>query len=122
MLLSGLIQAGYHLYLPRCSSHLRPALNFVRSHYQPNDTIVLTGGATWPVFYTYWPNPPVPVIVLSDGQTTTVTGRFWCLCEFAPGEYQKKRKPNIDLVAAGATAVAGNQYLGKGGVVMLFQK
>jgi hypothetical protein len=122
MLLSGLIQAGFHLYQPRCDSHLRPALEFVKEHYQAGDTIVLTGGATWPVFYTYWPEPPGRVIVLSDRESVLVSGRFWCLCEFAPGEYLKKRKPNIDMVSAGAEPVAGNSYLGKGGVAMLYQR
>jgi 4-amino-4-deoxy-L-arabinose transferase-like glycosyltransferase len=120
LLISGASQATYHLFAPRCTSHLRPAVRFVQNHYQDGDTIVLAGSETPQIFYTYWPRPPCKVVILPDRQTVPLTGRFWCVCEFAPGEFAKKRKPTIDLESAGAAAIADESYLGRGGAAMLF--
>jgi hypothetical protein len=122
LVLMGIGQAGYSLVVPRCSSHLRPAVDFVKSHDLPGDEIVLEGDETWPVFFCYWPNPPGTVAMVKDGGTATTSGRFWCVCEYAPGEFARKRKPTIDAIARGATPVPGNSFTGRGGSAFLYAR
>ena len=122
MVLVGTVQAGYHLIEPRGTSQLRPVVEFVRQRYQPGDRIVLEGGNTWPVFYCYWPQPPGQVHIVGDGETASVSGRFWCLCEYGPGEYARKRKPTIDAISAGATSLPEGTYIGRCGAALLFRR
>jgi len=122
MLASGLWQAVYHLPFPRCTSHIRPAVEWVKEHRQSDDAILLIGQNSWLVFYTYWPDVEGDVRNVGDAQTAEVSGRFWCVCEFAPGEFNKKRRPVIDLVSLGARHWKDLDYMGRGGAAMLFER
>ena len=121
-LLSGGWQAGYHLVVPRCTSHLRPAVQWVQARYEPGDSILVVGANTWPVFYVYWPDPPAGTVVVPDGTTVRPAGRFWCVCEYAPGEFSKKRKPTVDLASAGASPIHSGDFVGRGGAAFLFDR
>jgi len=59
-------------------------------------------------------------VIVNDGDDAVVGGRFWCVCEYAPGEYEKKRKPTVERVAAGAKEE--DSYYGEGGAAILFDR
>lgn len=121
MVASGLWQDTVHLIQPRCSSQLRPAVQWVQKQERLGDSILLIGDGTWSVFYVYWPNPAGLVQFVDGKKPTHVSGRFWCVCEYAPGEFARKRKPAIDVIASGATPIPSAGFVGKGGAALLFK-
>jgi hypothetical protein len=72
------------------------------------------------IFRVYWPNPPTTVQIAGDGQTLTTGGRYWCLTEYMPGEFNKKWKPRIDRVSGNAQPNRSETFYGNGGAALLF--
>ncbi|HUB26197.1 MAG TPA: hypothetical protein VL992_12270 [Tepidisphaeraceae bacterium] len=117
---SGVIQSSYHLFRPYVTTQLRPVLQWAQPRVRPGDTLVFVGPNTWPVCFVYWPHPPSQPVIINENQACHPTGRFWCICEFAPGEFARKRKPVIQRIAAGETPI--DSYIGEGGAAFLFDR
>ncbi|HTW94691.1 MAG TPA: hypothetical protein VMD30_07865 [Tepidisphaeraceae bacterium] len=118
--ISGLGQSSYHLVHPYLTSQLRPVLEWVRPRVRPDDTLVLVGPNTWPVCYVYWPQPPSRPMIVGVNEPCHPRGRFWCICEYAPGEFAKKRQTVINRISAGLAPL--ESYVGEGGAAFLFDR
>ena len=118
--LSGAGQAAYHLIIPRNRSHIRPAVEYVRSHRLPGETLYVIGGNSLSSFLCYWRHPEPPVIDSNDLPTGPLPARFWVVFEFDPDQGLKKREPSLQRARAAANQDA--PFIANGGAAFHFHR
>lgn len=129
---SGIAGGTSRLLHPVYRSHIRPAVEYVRSHRRPGDAIVLVGepfeGQALDSAFNgrhlealcYWPDPPGPVYRESFSPKQIHEQRFWVLAAFSPGDLKR-----LDPVLAQFRDIAVERdrlVVDQGGVACLFER
>ena len=116
---SNIVQAAYHLAVPRSVSHPRPAIEYVRTHRTPGQGIWVPHGGSWDSFLCYWHE--TDSLIWGPGKTPIVGSarQFWLVVEFAPDQGLAKRQPQRDQAAQYGKPI--DQFVGTGGAAFLYQ-
>jgi hypothetical protein len=123
--LSRLARPVYH-------SHIRPAVEYVKTHRRPGEAIVLVGepfdsqplesafNGRHPEALCYWPDPPGPLYVELSSVRDITQKRFWVLAAFGPGDL-KRFDPVLERFRA--IAVERDRFIvAQGGGAFLFER
>jgi 4-amino-4-deoxy-L-arabinose transferase-like glycosyltransferase len=108
---------------PQFRSHIRPVVQYIRSHYRAGDTIYLLGlpGQRHLEFFCYWRDPPPPIFHEFPAAGQLPTGRFWIVFTFAPGHPTRFMPP----ILASARSMAQEKdrlIVNQGGAAYLFDR
>ncbi|HXE55240.1 MAG TPA: hypothetical protein VN541_19610, partial [Tepidisphaeraceae bacterium] len=116
MVLTVAAMAAYSLVVPRDRGHIRPAVEFVRRHAQPNDTIY---ALLYHEFECYWPKDDPRVQTELPPASRIPTKRFWIVWSF-PNQRVLHRLDST-LQWAGSFARRKLTFVGHGGSAYLFE-
>lgn len=131
VLVLGIGQAAYHVYSPRYQAHIRPVLEYVRTHRQPSQAVFVLsdapirggdqGGRHWEYRY-YWPNPEAPFYTTLPLQAESIHERdFWVIAPLSADFGVEEIKPLLDALRAFADE-KDRKVVKQGGAAFLFEK
>jgi hypothetical protein len=115
---------------PLFRSHIRPAVEYVRSHRQPGDALIVTGqrvsGAPEDEptrhleLFCYWRHPEPPVYVVFPPPGGIPAGRFWLIYPYSPRKGTEFIQPVLDQIRAVADEQGKPFVVKQGAAVHLF--
>jgi hypothetical protein len=116
ILLVGLV---YYLILPRTRSHIRPAIEYMRGHYQSGDHIYVIGDTTSEDYLCYRPRRDRRTVLHCTAEQRFPPGRAWLIFAGPPGNVDGEVRASL-LNAGDAQILGGFHYRG-GAAVLLRQ-
>jgi 4-amino-4-deoxy-L-arabinose transferase-like glycosyltransferase len=82
----GIAMTGYHLAVPRGRQNIRPAVEFLRAHRQPDEMVYAMNCME---FYCYWPLEDPRAQLIVDRLNELPPARSWLIYSFAPSNWKK---------------------------------
>jgi hypothetical protein len=119
----GLGMAVYHLARPRTRDHLRPAIAFVREHYQSGDGLVVLNRAE---FLCYWRPMPTPCVVVPQDAPIdpeaipTSWKRFWVIGDRTDNHDRQRWEAWLQQPRAAAWKQAKGSFHNREAAAMLY--
>ena len=132
MLLLGMGEASYRVFVPMGRSQIRPVVQYVREHYRPGDGLYLVGEGSSPSdpltggesveFLCYWRHPDLRVHLSMPRPEKIRERRFWVAFAFLP-KHKGTRflDPLLDRIRQSADE-KDRIVIKEGGAAFLFER
>lgn len=117
----GLGLGMYHLAAPRTRDHLRPAVAYVRAHYQQGDGIIALDPEE---FLCYWRPPPQPWMTGDEGlkEIPGAWKRFWIIGDRTDRDDRARWAPWMKELQTDGAAQGAQAYQTKRAAALLFRR
>jgi hypothetical protein len=115
------VQSSYALAVPRTRTHIRPAIEFLREHRQPGDTVWVVGGAASDIYRCYVDPPDALTVLNVPPDHPLPPGRFWIVFARQPERMKEAMKPVLARAEAGGAQLRKSLVV-RGGAAFLYER